>query len=216
MNPRDELMGFAKQFSSLHLDILKEIGNIGAGHAATSLSLLLNHKVDMHVPAVRLVNFDEVMELAGGSEKEVFGVSFRIEGDAPGSMFFIFSPEQADYIVSSLTGIKKAFESENSLAHSALQELANILSGSYLTALADFTKLDFTLSVPAIAFDMAGAILSYGLLELSQFSDEAILVETVLEDVSDQETEVFETHFFLFPDPQSYTSLFRALGVTNL
>ena len=73
----------------MHLDVLKEVGNIGAAHAATSLSQLLDRKIDMHVPNVKLVSFDEMFDLAGGAETIVAGIFLRIEGDLSGSMFFV-------------------------------------------------------------------------------------------------------------------------------
>ncbi|TGB04784.1 chemotaxis protein CheC [Halobacillus salinus] len=209
-------MTFSQRLTDMHLDVLKEIGNIGAAHAATSLSKLLDKKIDMRVPAVRLVEFDEVMELAGGTEKEVVSVFLRIEGEAPGNMFFILSPEQGEAFVERMTGIKGVrFDGEDELAVSALQELGNILSGSYLTALSDFTKLDLYPSVPSLSLDMVGAILTFGLIELSQVSDQAIVIETSLTDVDHAEAEDIEGHFFLFPDPQSYYPLFKSLGVSS-
>ena len=88
--------------TDMHLDVLKEIGNIGAAHAATSLSQLLDRKIDMHVPNVELVSFDEMFDLAGGAEEVVAGIFLRIEGDLSGSMFFVLSIES-----------RKSFHSED-------------------------------------------------------------------------------------------------------
>ncbi|MFO7318099.1 MAG: chemotaxis protein CheC, partial [Bacilli bacterium] len=85
--------------NSLHLDILKEIGNIGAAHAATSLSNMLNKKIDMRVPKAEMVTFNEMMELMDGPEKVVVGIYLRIEGDLEGSMFFILPIEQANRFI---------------------------------------------------------------------------------------------------------------------
>ncbi|PLS16698.1 CheY-P-specific phosphatase CheC [Bacillus sp. M6-12] len=207
-------MSFIKKISTIHLDILKEIGNIGAGHAATALSTLLDKKIDMKVPNVRILSFDEMMELAGGSENVVASVFLRIEGEAPGSMYFILSLPQASYFIKEMTG-EEGFSCDNlpysELSVSALQELGNILSGSYLSSLSDFTNLNLYPSVPALSVDMVGAVLSYGLLELSQVSDYAIVIDTEL---SEQEEEnCVDGHFFLLPDPDSFEIIFAALGV---
>ncbi len=98
MKSRDKSM----KITSLHLDVLKEIGNIGAAHAATSLSDLLGKKIDMRVPNVEMVNFTDMMELAGGSETVVVGIYLRIEGDVEGSMFFILPIEQASRFIKRL------------------------------------------------------------------------------------------------------------------
>ncbi|MBK5481161.1 chemotaxis protein CheC [Peribacillus sp. TH16] len=210
-------MSFIEKINPLQLDILKEIGNIGAGHAATALSAILNRKIDMNVPNVRVVSFDEMMEMAGGAEQVVASIFLRIVGDASGSMFFILSLPVAEYFIQQMTG-DETFSIDSTpytdLALSCLQELGNILSGSYLTALSDFTQLNLYPSVPSLSIDMVGATISYGLLELSQVSDTAIVIDTVLE--KDQLfAESIDGHFFLLPDPESFDIIFSSLGVTT-
>jgi len=215
---KGKTMGFIREFSTIHLDILKEIGNIGAGHAATSLSKLLNKKIDMKVPDVKIVSFDEMMELAGGADNVVAAVFLRIEGDAPGSMFFVLPTEQATVFIRQMIGDENfLFEqlAENEIAVSALQELGNILSGSYLSSLSDFTGLDLYPSVPALSIDMVGAIISYGLLELSQVSDYAIVIDTALNEDDIEVCESVRGHFFLLPDPDSFHIIFTSLGVKD-
>jgi chemotaxis protein CheC len=208
-------MSFHIKISDMHLDILKEVGNIGAGHAATALSTLLNKKIDMKVPNVRVVSFDEMMEMAGGAESVIASVFLRIEGDAPGSMFFVLPLEQAEKFIRSLIGDQSFSFSNpnvNELALSALQEMGNILSGSYLSSLSDFTKLNLLPSVPALSIDMAGAVISFGLLELSQVSDYAIVIDTALDEDEGQTGGSVKGHFFLLPDPESFDIIFKALG----
>ncbi|WP_203362326.1 chemotaxis protein CheC [Bacillus sp. REN10] len=209
-------MNYIDQIHTLHLDILKEIGNIGAGHAATALSTLLNKKVDMKVPSVRIASFNEMMEMAGGADQEIVSVSLRIEGEASGNMFFILSLEQAENYIRNMTGDKQfSFQEINgeAIGYSAMQELGNILSGSYLSALSDFTQLQLYPSVPELAIDMFGAIISFGLLEASQYGDYAIVIDTVLKEEETGEEEEVKGHFFLLPSPPSFPTIFRALGV---
>lgn len=209
-------MSYIDKINSLHLDILREIGNIGAGHAATALSTLLNKKIDMKVPNVRIVSFDEMMDMAGGPDNVVAGVFLRIEGEAPGSMFFVLPLQQAEKFIHQMTGdFSFSFQQtlNNELGLSALQELGNILSGSYLSSLSDFTKLSLYPSVPALSIDMVGAIISYGLIELSQVGDYAIVIDTALNEEEQDESEEVKGHFFLLPDPDSFEIIFRALGV---
>jgi chemotaxis protein CheC len=211
-------MGFEQKVTSLHLDILKEIGNIGAGHAATALSTLLNKKVDMKVPQVRVVSFDEMMDMAGGADNVVVSVYLRIEGDAPGSMFFVLPLSQGSRFIHQMTGETDfSFEQPpySELGLSAMQELGNILSGSYLSSLSDFTNLNLYPSVPALSVDMAGAIISFGLLEVSQTSDNAIVIDTALKEDDMAEDESVKGHFFLLPDPQSFETIFKSLGVES-
>jgi chemotaxis protein CheC len=208
-------MSILNKISDVQFDILKEVGNIGAGHAATALSTLLNKKIDMKVPDVSSVSFDEMMEMAGGSESVIASVFLRIEGDAPGSMFFILPLQQAEKFIRLLIGDQNFTFSDpniNELAMSAFQELGNILCGSYLSSLSDFTQLNLYPSVPALSVDMVGAVISSGLIELSQASDYGIVIDTALNEDDADLAEVVKGHFFLLPDPDSFDIIFKALG----
>ena len=213
-------MNFSDKITSFHLDVLKEIGNIGAAHAATALSALLQNKIDMRVPNVQMVSFNDMMELAGGSENVVVGIFLRIEGDAEGSMFFVLPVEQANRFIRRLIHDESFdFYSPNSVSElglSAMQEMGNILSGSYLSALSDFTGLKISPTVPGLSVDMFGAIISIGLIELSQVSDSVIVINTsIYEDIISDDEEV-RGHFFLLPDPDSFEAIFKALGVPTI
>ncbi len=199
-----------EKFRAFELDVLKEVGNIGAGNAATALSKLLDKPVDMAVPKVSLLPFEEVAERVGGSEQIVIAAFLRVEGDAPGNMFFIIEEHSARSMLEQLLSMKLQADAPYSeLELSALCEIGNILAGSYLSSLADFTRLQLQPSVPAVAMDMAGAILSYGLMQYGEMGDSALLIETkFLEDHKS-----LEGHFFLIPDPDSFDKIFKALGV---
>nr|WP_054958689.1 chemotaxis protein CheC [Paenibacillus dakarensis] len=203
-------MDLFKYDKDLKMDVLKEIGNIGAGNAATALSRLLNKPIDMEVPKVQLLNFEEIADSVGGAEQVVLAVFLRVEGDAPGNLFFIMSPEAGKKLLQRLAGIEVLEEFEFSeMEQSALNEIGNILAGSYLSSLADFTKLSMTPTVPGLALDMAGAILSYGLLQYGQMGDDALLINTTFLEGHHE----VEGQFFLIPDPQSFAQIFEALGV---
>ncbi|GKV64170.1 MULTISPECIES: chemotaxis protein CheC [unclassified Sporosarcina] len=209
-------MNSENEITEMHLDVLKEIGNIGAAHAATSLSQLLGHKIDMRVPNVELVSFDEMFELAGGTEKIVAGIFLRIEGDLTGSMFFVLTIESATEFIRKLMNdptFTFTDVEDLGLGASALQELGNILSGSYLSALSDFTSLNIYPTVPSLSVDMVGAIVSFGLIEVSQYSDEVIVIETEILQEGEQGVSSLAGHFFLLPDPPSYRTIFSSLGV---
>lgn len=210
-------MSVSQNITPLHLDVLKEIGNIGAAHAATALSSLLNRKIDMHVPNVETVSFNDMMELAGGAENVVVGIYLRIEGDSQGSMFFILPIEHADRFIQSLIQDEQFSFSKNPVSElglSAMQELGNILSGSYLSALSDFTGLKIYPTVPGLSIDMFGAIISTGLIEISEVSDTVIVINTSIFEEGYHNRNEVHGHFFLLPDHDSFTSLFKALGVS--
>jgi len=199
-----------------YLDILKEVGNVGAGHAATALSKLLDKKIEMRVPNVSVMTFNEMVEMAGGAEKIVASVYLRIQGDSSGHLFFVLPIEHANILIQQLTKENDIAMDKlpyHEMALSALQELGNILAGSYLSALSDFTGLHLYPSVPATSIDMLGAIISYGFIELSQFSDYVISIDTVLIDVNEENKKYEEGHFFLMPDLDTFGIVFRSLGV---
>jgi len=199
-----------KSLADFHLDVLKEVGNIGAGHAATALSTMLDKPVDMQVPQVKLVPFEEISESVGGAEKVVTAIFLRVEGETPSNMFFILSMESARHLLKRLAGLECGDKEEFSeMELSALNEIGNILAGSYLTSLADFTHLNMYPTVPSLAVDMAGAILSYGLLQFGEMGDQALFIDTKFLQNGDE----VEGHFFLIPDPESFDRIFAALGV---
>jgi chemotaxis protein CheC len=200
-------------FSSLNyfqLDVLKEIGNIGAGNAATALAKMLDKKVDMKVPQIRIMRFDEVSEVLGGAETQVVGILLGIQGDISGSMMFVLDLPSSKLLVNILMG--KPAESDleyDDLTRSALAEIGNILAGSYLSALSNLTNLKIMSGVPALAIDMAGAILSVPAIEFGKTSDTVLYIENEFTDGQDSVI----GDLFLVPDEQSYGQLLKALGV---
>lgn len=205
MNPLSKLEGFK-------LDVLKEVGNIGAGNAATALSRLLDKPVDMKVPTVNLIPFEQVADKVGGLEQVVVAIFLRVEGDAPGNMFFLIKEDSAKKLLKSLLSYEvQDGNGYSEMEFSALSEIGNILAGSYLSSLADFTNLSMSPTVPALAVDMAGAVLSYGLVQYGEMGDSALLIDTTFF----EGREDLEGHFFLIPDPESFDKIFSSLGVPS-
>lgn len=199
-----------KRMADFQLDVLREVGNIGAGNAATALAKLLDKQVDMKVPLVKIVPFSEVAESLGGAEEVVVSVFLRVLGDCHGNMFFMLSVPSAKKMLSRLVGIETDDpESFTEMEMSALQEIGNIMVSSYLSSLGDLTRMSLIPTVPALAIDMTGTILSFGVMEYGQTGDKALLIYTrFLEDELD-----VEGHFTFIPDPQSFSKLFASLGV---
>ncbi len=203
-------MSFFKKLEGFKMDVLKEVGNIGAGNAATALSQLLDKPIDMAVPKVQILPFEQIAEKVGGQEQIVLAVFFRVEGEAPGNLFFILTPEAGKGLLHRLAGLEVVDEEQFSeMEQSALSEIGNILAGSYLSSLADFTGLSMAPTVPGLAYDMAGAILNYGLIQFGEMGDDALLIDTTFLEGKDE----VEGQFFLIPDPESFEKIFIALGV---
>ena len=131
-------------------------------------------------------------------------------------MFFILPIEQGNQFIRHLIN-EPLFDFLNppvsELGLSAMQEMGNILSGTYLSALSDFTGLKIYPTVPGLSIDMFGAIISIGLIELSQVSDHVIVINTTIFDDENENLESVHGHFFLLPDPDSFSTIFKTLGV---
>lgn len=193
--------------SPVQLDALKEVSNIGTGNAATSLSQLLNKKIDMSVPAVNIIPMSELFTEIG-EEKLAIGVVVRVLGDAPGNILFVFDKDTALGIVESLTGQKD--ETLTDMSSSVLCEIGNIISGSYMNAIYKLTNLVMTPSVPAVTYDMLGAMLSTTFIESGQYDDNVLDFETVF--IQDKEKNI-SGHFYYIPVPGSLEKILNSLGI---
>jgi len=194
------------ELNAMQLDVLQEVGNIGAGNAATALSELLNEKVDMTVPSVNIIPFDDIFSKIG-VEEVVIGVIVRVLGDIPGNILFTLEKEVALKIISSLMGEQQ--EQITEIGSSALCEIGNIISASFMNAIAKLTNLVLLPSVPAVAVDMMGAILSTTFIESGQFDEYVLDLETQFL----QENQKISGHFYYIPMPGSLEKILNSLGV---
>lgn len=198
------------RMDNMQFDVLKEIGNIGAGNATTALSKMLNTKVDMKVPKIDLLEFKDLSEIIGGAENIVVGILLTLEGDIDGMIMFVLENESAHRIVNLLMrGMCEPTQEFNEIERSALQEIGNIIAGAYLSSLSTLTKMTITSSIPYLAIDMAGAILSVPAIEFGRISDKALLIET---EFGEKDTEV-NGYFILIPTLESYGSILSSLGL---
>jgi chemotaxis protein CheC len=203
-----------ENIDSLQFDVLKEIGNIGAGNATTALSKLINTKVDMKVPKVELLGFSDISAAMGSEEMVMVGILLMLEGDVNGMMMFLLEVESARSLVNRLMGTEDDLSKEKESTEftemqlSALNEIGNIITGAYLSALSDLTRLTIVSSVPNLQIDMAGAILSIPAIEFSKIGDKVLLIETKFDD----ETEI-DGYFVLIPELESYDTILTSLGM---
>ena len=201
-----------EHIGSMEFDVLREIGNIGAGNATTALSQLVNSKIDMKVPKVELLEFKELSDIVGGAESLVVGILLTIEGDIDGMMMFIVDKLSAHHIVDLLMSrgaqhLELRDFSEMDL--SALQEVGNIITGAYLSSLYQLTNMKITSSVPYMSIDMAGAILSVPAIEFGKVADKALLIQSQF---GEEEKEV-NGYFILIPSVDSYEKIMSSLGL---
>lgn len=187
---------------SRHLDLLKESGNIGAAHAATALSTLLNKQIDMRIPSVNVLPLADLIEK--DAEKHVAASYIEVSGGLKGCFFMMFEVELAERLIHDLIPDGTVFD--DGLGKSAFCEISNILCGSYLTALASFLNIQLIQSPPFYAVDMEGAILGEGLVELSLYDDLVLLIDAVLYD-RDALSEL-KGEFLFLPVPDSLNAIF--------
>ncbi len=195
--------------SEVYFDVLKEIGNIGAGNATTALAQLLQCKVDMKVPQVKLLQFKELGSLMGGEDQVMIGIYLAVEGDITGSIMFIMTNDTGKHLTEKLMGMKSDSDQFNEMELSALREVGNIITGSYLNSLSMMTNLKIYPSVPELCIDMAGAILSVPAIEFGTIGDDILLIQTQFLD----EIEL-NGYFILIPDLESYEKILSSLGIT--
>lgn len=194
----------------LQLDVLREIGNIGAGNATTALSQLINRRIDMGVPKVNISEFKDLAEVLGGPENPIVGILLAVEGEINGMMMFALEQASAHHLINILMSRDiDCFEGFTDMDLSALKEIGNIITGAYLTSLSALTGLNITASIPYMAIDMAGAILSVPAIEFGKVGDKALLIQT---EFDEGETHVFG-YFILIPELQSYATILRSLGM---
>lgn len=197
--------------NSREFDILKELGNIGAGNATTALATMLNLKINMKVPKVNLYDFQELPEIIGGAENLIVGILLTISGDIDGMMMFVLEYTAAHSMVNVLMGQEHTANDEplSEIEMSALQEFGNIITGSYLSSLSNLTNLFMNSSIPYISIDMAGAILSVPAIEFGKVGDKALLIET---EFGEKDTPI-NGYFILMPTEDSYGKIMHSLGM---
>lgn len=196
-----------EEVSTTYFDVLKEIGNIGAGNATTALASMLQSKVDMKVPNVMVVEFKDVGTLLGGEEQEMAGAYLGVEGDITGSILFLTKKEAALGVAKKLLG-EYCGDELGEMECSAVKEVSNIITGSYLNALATLTGLTIYPSVPDLCVDMAGAILSVPAIQFGIMGDKILLIESQLTDDIEM-----DGYFIMVPDMESYEKILRSLGI---
>lgn len=198
-----------EQVTENYYDVLKEIGNIGAGNAMTALAQMLQSKVDMRVPQVRLLDFSEVGEIMGGEEQIMAGVLLGVEGDITGSMMFMVEESSARHLIRKITmGMLPEGAEFEEMGLSAMKEMGNIITGAYLNALSTLTNLKIFPTPPALTVDMAGAILSVPAIQFGVYGDKILLIQSQFYD----EVEL-DGYFILIPDMESYSKILTALGL---
>jgi chemotaxis protein CheC len=201
----------SQTFSDEQLDAMKEVGNIGAGHAATALSQLIGEKIMITIPKVLCFPLEKTVDLVGGPQVLIAGVLMHVLGDVSAKIVLILPRASAAQLAGLLT--KQETEGHqviSMLEHSAIKEAGNILAGAYLNALNELLGLLLLQSVPNLIFDMAEAVVA----EISKGfapGTEIICIETEFMEAN----RIINGYFFLIPDKNSMDIILRATKLTR-
>lgn len=202
------------QLNAMHFDVLREIGNIGQGNAASSLSQMLGQEIDIAVPSVKLLDFNETVEYLGGPENIVLGMLVGLKGEIQGMMLYVLQKGFAASMLRSVFGKElDDLMSLDEMDMSFIQEIGNILAGSYVNAIASLTGLMIDISVPTITVDMAGAILAVPAVEFAQIGSKVLFIDDSFIFGNASQSSEIQSNMILIPELSSLETLFTKLGV---
>lgn len=199
-----------EEMNELEIDILKEIGSIGGGNAATALSSMLSAKVNMSLPSVEILGFNEALGHLGDPEELVAAIFVEMSGELGGVMLFLLTKEFSDEILFRMLGKTDAdFLALDEIDSSVLIEIGNIVISSYITAMASLTNVNVELSVPQLAMNMLGGIMSVPIAMMGQHSDRIMMIKGEFK----IDGKALNSNMLLLPDVESLNVLMKKLGV---
>lgn len=197
---------------SLEIDTLREVGSIGTGNAATALSGLLNRRVRITMPEVRIMEYNEAIDWIGGPECVTAGVLVRISGDIGGIMLSVLPLEFVNMVLECMLDNKvEEFEHLDELQRSALVEVGNIMISTFINALSGLSGVTMELTVPCLTVDMQGAILA---VPMAEYGGQTDYLMTIGGNFTCDDYEL-PCRLLLSPEIRGLNYLLRKLGVTN-
>ena len=206
----NEERNYVSQLDEMHIDVLREIGNIGSGNAATSLAAMLGARVDMNIPKVEILNVEELANTVGGPETQVVGILFSLHEDFEGMMMFLTEKRFAHLVLNVLMDKQfDKFEDLGEMDISALKEVGNIMVSAYVGAISQMTNMKIALSPPSIAIDMVGALLNVPAVEIEKYGDKALFIQDGFLNGENQVT----SYLLLIPEVGYLKKIFQNLGM---
>lgn len=201
-----------EDLGAMEIDVLTEVGNIGAGNAMTALSSMIGQMVDIEVPAVKILGFQEAIDYSGGAEKIVAGILVPIFDDIEGEILFLLESDLVELVSETFFGTKDVNLLDLGVEmESALTELGNIMAASYVNAIAGLTNMTINVEIPMLSVDMLGAIMSIPAAVMGEMSDKLLYIDNlmVINKVS------VKSKMMLLPKVESLDKLLRSLGVIS-
>lgn len=200
------------EMNGLGLDLIREIGSIGTGNAATALSSLLEKGVRMTIPDVQILGYNEAIDFLGDPEEIVAAILVKMSGEINGMMLFILRLDFINEVLSSVMQQKiEDYYQLNVMETSALEEIGNIIISSYINAISTLSDVTINLSVPDIAVNMLGGILSVPMTEFGYETDKLMMISGQF--ITGGKT--LQSDLLLMPDIDSLNFLMDRLGIAN-
>lgn len=195
------------EIDKFDLDMLREVANVGAGNAASALSVMTGQSIDIQVPSCELLTYPEVAERLGGADSVMLAILVRISGDVDGFVLFMQRLPQARETMRTLAGMELPEGDTDVANYEPMREIANILVGTYISSIAEMAGISIIPSVPEITIDMAMAIMNVPVLLYGAVGDEVLMMEAEFLGFARDLTGAF----YLVPTPESLEILKKAL-----
>jgi chemotaxis protein CheC len=205
------LMEDLRSLKALQLDALREVANIGAGHAATALSQMVGETIMISVPTINIARLEDVPPQVGDPDQPVAAVLMHMLGDLTGRTLLVFPRRTAIRLAELLLRRKSPPDEFSEMQQSAIKEAGNILSSAYMNALSDFMGMMLLPSPPSLAIDMSTAVLTTAYLQFGSDKDYVFCVESEfrLSDIGEK----LSGYFLLLPDAASLQAILKAVRV---
>lgn len=198
-----------KVLTDLEEDALREIGYIGAGHAASALSKMVGGAIDVELILASISPVTGLPKAVGDRETLVTGIYLPITGDVEGVTLVVFPQKSAlllaDLLLKRRPGTAKSLDT---MDESAIKEVGNILSGSCLTALSGLLEMHLLEHVPNMAHGMLGALMDNVAVQLGRKAEQALILGLDMTARGDVKIRAF---FFLLFTLQEARVILRAI-----
>jgi len=199
-----------ENINDIHIDVLTEIANIGSGNAASALSRMIGETVDIRIPDVSILGFNEAIEALGGPETIMAGTLLFLSADVQGMMMFLLPVDVVCDLVNMLMFTEiKSHDEIDEMGYSVINECSNIMSASFVTAVAEMTNMVIDISPPEAALDMLGSLMSVPSIYFADIGDSLLLVKNELE-IKGKKT---SANVLMLPDMPSLSKLMSSLGI---
>jgi chemotaxis protein CheC len=200
--------------SDLQRDALQEIANIGASHAATALSQLVQKEIKIMIPKINIVSLDHTIDKFK-NEETIVGIFLKISDEIPSYSLLLLTKKSAFALADILLGQKsESTKTEiTDIEKSALEEVGNIMMCAFFDSVADLLHIPIIPGPPVLAYDMPSAVMDYVLIQIGAIADKIFVFDTA---VGEEKEGTFDISLFLVPEPKSIHIILEKLGMANM